>query len=104
MIDDVGEEQALMIRPIILSLALPVVALFMSPVLMRAIEGPTANCLQEEDAPPSHQASVQLWSGDVSNDGQKGLAVVFRGSVKVPAAEWLRLQFDEILLAGDPAG
>ena len=48
----------------------------------------------------SSQVRIAVDSGVVQNDGEV-LAVVYSTTVTVPGAEWLRLNFDQVLLAGE---
>ncbi len=51
---------------------------------------------------PSRDVSINVDSGFVTNKGS-GPAVVFTTTVRVPRAPWLRLQFANVTLAGDPS-
>ena len=56
------------------------------------------------EPPPSHSAAVSLDSGWQAAQGRsEGRTVVWSGTVYVEGARWLRLSFDQLTLAGDPA-
>jgi len=65
--------------------------------------GPLAAAVLAQPAPLRQQAfPVRINSGPVENTGSQ-VAVVFSTTVRVAGAPWLRLTFDEVTLAGDPA-
>ena len=56
--------------------------------------------LAQVSPPPSRMIDYVLDSGEVSNDGATP-DVVYSETVFLGGARWLRLHFDEIVLAGD---
>src|SRR5688500_10266509 len=90
-----------MVRLLVFFLTLPVCAVLLPPWLgasgQRAVD-----CGAQEDRPPSREVRVKFESGEVQNTGDAP-AVVFRGVIRVPGAQWLRLRFAEAVLSGDPA-
>jgi len=51
--------------------------------------------------PPSHDLDLGIDSGWVENTTVDGPAIVYSEEIHVPGAEWLRLWFDEVSLAGN---
>ena len=60
-------------------------------------------CIAQAQTAPltSEDVAITVDSGFVSNDGNAP-AVVYSAVVEVPGATWLRLDFDKVVLAGDP--
>ncbi|MEE9294086.1 MAG: trypsin-like serine protease [Phycisphaerae bacterium] len=64
-------------------------------------KGPAASATAPSPSWPSHEVVVSVDSGVVRNTGVVP-AVIFSADIGVPGASWLRLRFDNVLLAGSP--
>lgn len=73
---------------------------------LAAMAGTACSATAQElsvEPPPSRDQAVSLDSGLLRGSGDPGRRVVWSGTVYSEGAGWLRLWFDEIRLAGDPA-
>ena len=66
--------------------------------LLAALSAPAAFA---QHAPPSFEAPMRYDSGPVANTSN-GRSVVISTTVHVDGADWLRLSFRNVVLAGDP--
>lgn len=68
------------------------------------LAGANAQAEQDQPVPPASEIVAiepTIDSGPVRNEGEAP-QVVFSTTIRVPGALWLRLEFDEVLLAGTP--
>ncbi|MCC6661748.1 MAG: hypothetical protein IT437_12780 [Phycisphaerales bacterium] len=68
-----------------------------------AVMASCAGLAQAQTAPlPTRNVVYQLDSGVLANTGAGGAAPVFFRQIRVAGAPWLRLNFDQVVLSGDP--
>jgi V8-like Glu-specific endopeptidase len=88
------------------SLRTILISLLISLIHGLAVAQCDCGCKHKNDAPgvASRVQQYNLSSGDVQHSGTSSSGeVVFKGLVRIADAEWLRLSFHELVLAGDPA-